>query len=120
MPSDLKAIQEPKLKNKIPRNEDMFTQEEYNSMIDDLLEDSYDIAMSLLYPLEDYSSYTLPTRYLGWQLRCCIELYNMADKQGFSSYAENGLSFTKLSDGLSNYLVSQIVPFAKPPQKREE
>lgn len=98
-----------KLQVKIPYDEDIFeTQENYDNILNDLLEDSKNILLETLYPFEDFTDYEVPKQYYGWQLRCCVELYNMADKQGITNYSENSLSWTKLSDGLSNSLMNRI------------
>lgn len=98
------------LKLKIPYDVDIFENDSnYNVILNQLLEDSKYITLSLLYPFEDYYNMDLPLAYNNWQLRCCVELYNLADKAGFSNYSENGLSFQKLSDGLSTQLLSQII-----------
>ena len=99
-----------KLKEKIPYDEDVFgSNETYEKVLTDLLNDSKDILLETLYPFEDFSDYAIPKKYYGWQLRCCVELYNMADKQGITNYSENSLSWAKLSDGLSNSLMDKII-----------
>lgn len=103
--------QNEKLKSRIVFNKDIFgTLENYDKAINDLLEDSKFIALSTLYPFEDYSSMDLPSKYNNWQLRCCIELYNMSDKSIYVSYSENGFSFSKLTDGLSISLMNELTP----------
>jgi hypothetical protein len=107
-----------KLKVKIPYDEDVFgTNENYEVVLNDLLEDSKNILLETLYPFTDFTDYEVPTQYKGWQLRCCVELYNMADKQGITNYSENSLSWTKLSDGLSNSLMNKIVSNVGVPRK---
>lgn len=103
--------QKDKLKKRIIYNEDIFTNtENYEMVLDDLLEDSKYIALSTLFPYDDYSAIELPTMYNNWQIRACIELYNMADKSIYKSYSENGINFSKDSDGLSNSLMSELIP----------
>lgn len=103
--------QEQKLKSRIVYNADIFVNNEnYLKVINDLLEDSKYIALATLYPFEDYSAMNLPIKYNNWQIRCCIELYNMADKSTFVSYSENGIGFSKLTDGLSISLMSELTP----------
>lgn len=107
-----------KLKLRIPYDEDIFeSNENYENVLNSLLEDSKNILLETLYPFNDFTDYEVPTQYYGWQLRCCIELYNMADKQGITNYSENSLSWTKLSDGLSNSLMDKIVPNVGVPRK---
>lgn len=99
-----------KLKVKIPYDEDIFgDNNNYEAILNDLLEDSESILLETLYPfLDDFTNVEIPSAYLNWQLRCCVELYNMADKQGITNYSENSLSWTKLSDGLSNSLMNKL------------
>lgn len=110
-----------KLKIKIPYDEDIFeTNENYENILNDLLEDSKDILLETLYPFDDFTNLDVPKQYYGWQLRCCVELYNMADKQGITNYSENSLSWTKLSDGLSNSLMNKIVSKAGVPKRTQQ
>ena len=98
------------LSKRIPYDEDIHgTQDNYSNMLNSLLEDSKQILLGKLFPFEDFSEYDVPVQYNNWQIRCCVELYNLADRQGITSYAENGLSWTKLSDGLSYSLMNQII-----------
>lgn len=110
-----------KLQTKIPYDEDVFGSEDnYDTVLNDLLEDSKSILLETLYPFEDFADYEVPKQYYNWQLRCCVELYNMADKQGITNYSENSLSWTKLSDGLSNSLMNKLVSNAGIPRRKEE
>ena len=84
--------------------------EDYENMIDALLEDSKNIALSIRYPFEDWSDLDLPRKYYNWQIRAAIELYNLADKAGIKSYSENGLSWSKATDLLSEGLTEEITP----------
>lgn len=83
---------------------------DYENMIDALLEDSKNIALSNIYPFEDWSDFDLPKKYYNWQIRAAIELYNLADKAGIKSYSENGLSWSKSTDLLSLGLMEEIMP----------
>lgn len=83
---------------------------DYDAMIDALLEDSKNIALSNIYPFKDWSKLDLPTKYYNWQIRAAIELYNLADKAGIKSYSENGLSWSKSTDLLSQGLMEEITP----------
>lgn len=99
-----------KLKSRIPYDEDIFgSNENYETALGELLEDSKSIALETLFPFEDISDMDLPTKYNNWQIRCCLELYNLADKSGLSSYSENGISWSKFSDGLSNMLMNKLI-----------
>lgn len=105
------SSQEEILKRRIPFEETGLDDEEvYDQMIVDLLEDSRNIALSNIYPFEDWSSLDLPAKYNNWQIRAAIELYNLADKAGIKSYSENGLSWSKSSDLLSVGLMEEIMP----------
>lgn len=100
----------PLLKKRIPYDEDFFGDDaSWNEALTQLLEDSRNILLSKLYPFEDYSSYTIPAHKYNWILRCSVELYNIADKMGVTSYAENGISWSKYTDGLSKSLTSELV-----------
>ncbi len=114
------AIQLPKLIVKIPYDEDIFESEEnYQKVLKDLLESSKYIALETLFPFDDFEDYLLPKKYYNWQLRCCIELYNLADKQGLTNYSENSLSWAKLTDGLSKDLMSKLTSRVGIPKKNE-
>ena len=103
------AAQLAALKLKIPYDEDIFGSEaNWEAILTDLLKDSCSILLETLYPFDDFTDYEIPERYYNWQLRCCVELYNLADKQGVTNYAENTISWTKLSDGLSNALMNKL------------
>ena len=99
-----------KLKSRIPYNVDVFgNSRNYQTAMKELLEDSKNIALETLYPFEDTSEMDLPNKYKNWQIRCCVELYQLADKTGLTNYSENGLSWAKLSDGLSNGLMNKLI-----------
>lgn len=106
------AIQLPLLQDKIPYDEDVFGEEDnWDLILNDLLTDSKSILLETLYPFDDdlvIEETPIPPKYYNWQLRCCVELYNMADKQGVVNYSENGLSWSKLVDGLSNSLTNKL------------
>lgn len=98
-----------KLQSRIPYDEDIFGDEDnYEVALTELLEDSKNIALETLYPYEDTTDKELPTKYYNWQIRCCLELYNMADKSGITNYAENGITWAKLTDGLSAQLMNKL------------
>ncbi len=120
-PNDDEPIVNPlivELGKRIPYDEDIHgTQQNYEDMLNSLLNDSEQILLGKLFPFEDFSNYAIPPQYNNWLIRCCVELYNLADKQGITAYAENGLSWTKLSDGLSHWLMNQIIPRAGIPKR---
>lgn len=99
------------LKRRIPIEITMLDDETlYENVIDSLLEDSKNIALSNIYPFQDWSGLDLPAKYNNWQIRAAIELYNLADKAGIRNYAENGLSWSRSSDLLSVGLQEEIMP----------
>ncbi len=110
-----------KLKKRIPYDEDIFEAENiWEQVLISLLEDSKSIALETLFPYaDDYSKIELPKSKYNWQLRCCVELYNLADKQGYTSYSENSLNWAKLSDGLSNSLMNKLTSRVGVPKKKE-
>lgn len=98
------------LKKRIPYNEDIHkTQENYDSIIETLLEDSKNIGLSLRFPFKDYSILDLPAKYNNWQIRCCLELYKLAGNENIKSYSENGLSWEMFRNGLSMDLRNEII-----------
>lgn len=99
------------LKERIIYDEDIFgTAEIYNQVLNNLLEDSKYIALSIRFPFEDYSNITLPDKYNNWQLRCAVELYNGLGKENIKSYAENGISWTRDGSNISTDLYEEIMP----------
>jgi hypothetical protein len=106
-----------RLKLRIPFDEDTFEDfNKYIQLLEMLLEDSKNIALSEIYPYEDFSEMELPKKYLNWQIRASVELYNLGDKDGIISYSENGLSWTKDSSRLSKALMSEITRKAGVPK----
>ena len=117
MSEEVKAEQLLKLEDRIPYDEDIFESEEnYETALNELLDDSLYIALETLFPFEpDFEEKQLPTKYYNWQIRCCLELYALADKAGITNYTENSISWSKLSDGLSNSLMNKLTSRAKAP-----
>lgn len=109
-----------KLKLRIPYDEDIFQDNTtYEQVLNDLLEDSKNMCLSILYPFQDITNMSLPSRYENWQLRACVELFNLADKQGIINYTENGISWDKKSDGLSVSLMNELTSRVGVPKKVE-
>lgn len=109
-----------KLKDRIPYNENLFESEElYVSKLKGLLEDSKNIALSILYPfLDDYDDVELPSKYSNWQIRASLEIYKWEGNQGVKSYSELNLAWSRGNDGvLSNALLEELVPKASAPKR---
>jgi len=110
----------PLLEDRIPFDEDIFeTQENWELSLTNLLNDSRDILLNKLYPFEDYSSYLIPLSKYNWIIRCSVEIYNLADKLGISSYSENKLSWTRYSDGISRSLMNELISHVGVPKHSE-
>lgn len=117
----IEEIQLEKLKERIPYDDTLFgSNENYENVLNNLLEDSKNIALSEIYPFQDFYELELPKKYLNWQLRASVELFNLGDKNGIISYSENGLSWTKESGRLSKSLMSEITRKVGVPRKEEE
>ena len=82
----------------------------YTKVLNNLLEDSKHLALSLRFPYKDYSNINLPTKYNNWQLRCCVEIYQGIGTEGIKSYSENGLNWTRDSGYISRELREEIEP----------
>lgn len=110
-----------KLKQRIPYDETVFgTQENYENVLLNLLEDAKNIALEVIYPFHDFYELELPKKYQNWQLRACVELYNLGDKNGIISYSENGLSWTKDTGSLSKNLMGALTPQIGVPRSEDE
>lgn len=114
----MKDTQLEKLKLRIPFDSDLVEYETYIQILKDLLEDSKYIAFEHIYPFSDYPE-NLEPRYYNWQIRACVELYNLADKSGITNYSENGISWSKLSDGLSSQLLNSLTSKVGIPKSSE-
>lgn len=112
------------LKERIPYEEAIFeSQEIYDKVIDRLLEDAKEDALSLRFPYQDTTDMELPKRYYNWQLRCAEELYGLIGSINIKSYSENGLNWTRDTAYLSTYLVNKIEPmvgFIKEPEEEDD
>ena len=99
------------LKQRIVYDKDIFdTHSLYEQVLNNLLDDSKYIALSIRFPFKDYSNTELPSKYNNWQLRCCVELFNGLGKENIKSYAENGISWTRDGSNISTDLYEEIVP----------
>lgn len=109
-----------KLERRIVYDEDVFgTQANYEQILQDLLEDSMNIGLSILFPYQDFSEKSFPKKYYNWQLRCCVELYNSTGTANIASYSENGLSWTKFKDGLSQSLLNELISKVGTPKRSD-
>ena len=90
-----------------------------NSKLDEIfklkLEDAKWVALDTLYPFNKEIT-ELPERYSNWQVRCAIELYNAMGQEGYSSYEENVLSYTKTGGLVSTTLMNELTPKADIPR----
>lgn len=110
-----------KLQRRISYDADTFgSRANYDNVLNDLLEDSMYIGLSILFPFEDFSLKVFPKRYYNWQIRACVELYNMAGKTDIASYSENGLSWTKFKSGLSKDLLNELISKVGTPRRSIE
>lgn len=74
------------------------------------------IALETLYPFNKEIE-ELPIRIaVDWQVRCAIELYNKMGEEGYVSYSENGLSYTKSTGLISKELMEELLPKADVPR----
>lgn len=78
------------------------------------LNDAKWIALDALYPFNNEIT-ELPERYKNWQVRCAIELYKLIE-EGYLSYSENSLSWSKASDYLPKELMKELIPKADVPR----
>ena len=117
----IEEIQLENLKARIVYDETIFGSEEnYENVLKSLLEDSKNIALAEIYPFHDFYELDLPKKYLNWQIRASVELYNLGDKDGILSYSENGLSWTKESGRLSKSLMGELTRKVGIPRKEDE
>lgn len=108
------------LKSRIPFDKDIFNDVAYyQNALKELLDDSKYFMLSYLYPFEDFSEIELPKKYYNLQIRCCMELYKMADKAGMVNYSENGIAWSKLTDGISSQIITQMTSKVGIPKKEE-
>lgn len=87
-----------------------------DDMFKHYLDNAKYIALDVLYPF-DLDATEVPLRIaLDWQVRCALELYGLDGENGYISYSENGLAWTKDSDGLSRSLLNELTPKAGVPR----
>jgi len=109
-----------KLEGRIVYDQDIFgTYNNYEQILLDLLEDSMYIGLSILFPYQDFSEKSFPKKYYNWQIRCAVELYNSTGTANIASYSENGLSWTKFKDGLSQSLLNELISKVGTPKRSD-
>ena len=91
------------------------TEDDENALLDELLISATEIFLSLKYPasptpVDDEEKPIIDSRWNGWIISAAVELYNKIGIEGQSGHAENGISRSYSSDGLSNFLIRQIIP----------
>ena len=122
MTGEQKKQQAEKLMVRIPFDNEMFdSRKSYEAYIDALLDDAENIALAEIYPfLADYEGIELPKKYYNWQIRAAYQLHSNDGLEGFKSYSENGLSWTRISDSaLSTSLLNELVPRVGVPKRRD-
>ena len=87
---------------------------DYDEIFKLKLTDAKYIALDILYPFHK-EIIELPDRYKNWQVRCAIELYHGMGEEGYISYSENGLSYTRAGDLISTTLINELTPKAGVP-----
>lgn len=101
------------LTKQIERMRKEILKDESNNELDDTfkdrLEDAKLVFLNKVYPY-DKDKTDMPSRYIGWQTRCAIELYYLEEDGDFTSYSENGLSWSKDNSGLSSKLLDELPP----------
>lgn len=96
-----------KMRLKVLNNIDDTSKDELFKLV---LDDARHIALNTLFPF-DLEETELPERIEeDWVVRCAIELYNQIGQEGYTSYSENGLSWTKDSSLVSYKLMSELTP----------
>lgn len=68
------------------------------------------IYLENVYPLYPEITELPNDRAKEWQLDCAIELYKLGDEIDYTSYSENGLSYSKQDAGLSKRLMNRLPP----------
>lgn len=108
------------LKTRIPMDESFESEETYEAYLNSLIDDATDIARNRLYPFLLVPP-ELPAKYKGWVVRASVELNTTYGYEGFKSYSENGLSFSKATDGMiSLSLLEELVPYAGIPERKDK
>lgn len=91
-----------------------------NSALEAYLTIAGDIILHKCYPfLKDYTDITVPGRYETLQVQMANELIQKRGAEGETSHSENGVNRAYETAGISEALMSQIVPYAHVPGASE-
>lgn len=101
-----------KLKKRLNPTDDMDTAT-YNSLLEQLVEDTFYVAMNNLYPFEEEYPDKLPKKYENWQLRVCKYLWTNAKFLGIIQYSENGVTLIFNGDYIPSSIMNELIPYAK-------
>lgn len=101
-----------KLKTRLNPPDDMDT-ETFDKLLEQLVEDTFYIAMNNLYPFENEYPDKLPKKYENWQIRVCKYLWTNAKFLGIIQYSENGVTLIFNGDYIPNTLMNELIPYAK-------
>lgn len=82
---------------------------ELDDTFKDRLKDAKNVFLNKVYPF-DKDKNEIPARYTDWQTRCAIELHYLVEDGNYTSYAENGLSWSKDGAGISKDLLNELPP----------
>lgn len=100
------------------------TGETDEALLNDCIESAKNIYLSRRYPFIDpptvevegeEETYVEP-RFLDWQYRCALALYNKDGADGQVSHSENGISRSWGSESVPKELLAEIPPYAGVPR----
>ena len=87
-----------------------------NASEDDLLlmflTDAEKAILNRLYPMDEDTKATLPTRYESRQIEIAVFLYNKQGAEGQISHKENGIDRTYENASIPESMLSDIIPYA--------
>ena len=66
-----------------------------------------------LYPMDEDTAHTLPTRYESRMVEIAAYLYNKRGAEGEISHNENGISRTYEGGSIPNSMLSDIIPYGR-------
>lgn len=108
------------------------TGETDEALLSDFIESAKNIYLSRRYPFDDPPTIEVTTevdgeevttqetyvepRFLDWQYRCALMLYNKDGADGQTSHSENGISRSWGSESVPKELLSEIPPFVGVPR----